>query len=164
MMGLSMTKSPTERVVIVWGRRRRADSKERAPLDPAALAAAQLVREAEAFLSGSLALERARNGIHPADWEWVNLLAHGTQAQLLRLALGPPPPPDTPTCELQWLEAVRFLADEMIKLVTEGRTTLAALQRSVLVPLELELASRNFHTPLPGPTVKTVLARLGSAS
>lgn len=73
------------------------------------------------------------------DWAWLNVLAHGSQDDIRALANGEPPwriSSDTSV----WHEALSFLAEELISQATRQGRALAVLQRSTLVPLELELA------------------------
>lgn len=115
-----------------------------------------LVAECEAILSGRGAeLVRDRGGAVPV-WGWINLLAHGTEDDL-RAAVRDRPDDD-------WIEARGYLAEEIIRLVDAELTTLDALQRNVLVPLELE-AMREERTSLvrPAQVVVQVLAAIDEA-
>lgn len=99
-----------------------------------------LCRDAEAFLTGRLA-ERLAGGAASSvpAWAWTNLLAHGTEADLggaaARVQGG------RVHGERRWRQARSYLAAEVLE---EARSygSLARLQSDVLVPLELDLATR----------------------
>lgn len=102
---------------------------------------AQLVAECEAYLNGTFAELLQEKGRPVPVWAWVNLLAHGDQAALRdvasRLTMADPPgrAPD-------WWRARSFLAGEIVALVDDDQHQLAGLQRVVLIPLEVDLASQ----------------------
>ena len=71
-------------------------------------------------------------------WAWMNLLAHGTARQIGECVFRP----DRPRrAGRSWRVARSYLAFEVLDL-TEVEFTLAELQSSVLIPLELEMAAR----------------------
>ncbi|MGA3222020.1 MAG: hypothetical protein ABSE77_23630 [Acidimicrobiales bacterium] len=121
-------------------------------------AEAELVKDAEAFFAGGLA-ERieSRIGTVPV-WAWTNLLAHGTEDELGSESSRASPPWGDPARE--WRQARSYLATDVLHRA-EVNGSLAEVQRVVLVPLELKLAS----TPevagwSPGRWVMTVEAAL----
>jgi hypothetical protein len=70
-------------------------------------------------------------------WVWFNGLAHGSRDDLAELradAAAQSPAPD-------WAGAVAFLSGEIVHAVDDDPQRLRALQRGVLIPLELRLAS-----------------------
>jgi len=97
-----------------------------------------------AFLLGSLVRYRLDHGEGVAPWEWTNLLAHGSEAALRdELATEHHQRPHAPERDdlATWEAARSYLVFELLDLAgTCGG--LAALQQTVLVPLELELAAR----------------------
>jgi hypothetical protein len=97
-----------------------------------------LVADTHAFLSGHL-VERAQlTGAEVPVWAWTNLLAHGAEPDLrCEISCGPggPAPPS------KWHKARSYLAGEVLR-HAQTWGSLAEVQRAVLVPLELELASR----------------------
>lgn len=99
-----------------------------------------LVGESEAFLIGQLAEQIDRNGERVPVWAWTNLLAHGSAADLETERQVPYIRVNTPG--ERWRAARSYLAEEVSDLA-EGDEPLVEIQRKVLVPLELELASRN---------------------
>jgi hypothetical protein len=124
----------------------------------------QLVAECEAFLAGALADTLAQVDGRVPVWTWMNLLAHGSAADL-RAACVPPPSPVLAGLPGDWRSARTFLAGEVLDLVDTGQTTLAALQREILVPLELDLGSRQAAARWrPGDLVTAVLAALPERS
>ena len=96
-----------------------------------------VVADAAAFLRGGLA-ERWEDelGYAPA-WVWTNRLAHGTEAELRTESEGTRPPGGA--SGERWRRARAFLAGEVLESAARYGS-LAALQRDVLVPLELELS------------------------
>ena len=97
----------------------------------------ELVADGEAFLRGRLVERIESRGERVPAWTWTNLLAHGTMDDLRAEVL---PRRRSATAEGQWRQARSFLAGEV--LVCAGAyTSLSELQRVVLVPLELSLAS-----------------------
>ena len=83
------------------------------------------------------------------DWAWLNVLAHGSQDDIGALAVGEPAwriSSDTSV----WHDALSFLAQELVSQATRRGRAVTELQRSALVPLELELAGR--RGPSMGPT------------
>lgn len=115
-----------------------------------------LVDECEALLSGRGAELVWDRGESVPVWGWVNLLAHGSVDDL-RAATREHPTED-------WIEARSYLAEELLRLVDGGLTSLESLQRDVLVPLELE-AMREEATELvrPAQIVMRVLAAIDAA-
>jgi hypothetical protein len=109
-----------------WGRRRQRD-------------AADLVADAEAFLNGHLVERGDFLGRYIPAWEWTNLLAHGTTQELEAESHGVWSRWDG-TVAVQWRRARTFLAGEVLEYAQE-HGSLAEVQTSVLVPLELDLAS-----------------------
>lgn len=96
----------------------------------------ELVAACEAFLEGRYAEHLERRGLRVPPWAWVNLLAHGTAAELdaARRVLADGEGPGA-----AWRAARAFLAREVLEAAQAAGTDLADLQRRVLVPLELEL-------------------------
>ena len=97
--------------------------------DPEAMV---LVAECEAFLDGRYAELVEGAGAPVPPWAWMNRLAHGTEDELRGEVdrLG----------DLHgWRQTSAYVAAEMLDEVDAGHLTLAALQRDVLVPLELDV-------------------------
>ena len=99
------------------------------PADPGA----DLVEECEAFLAGTYPVWLHRHGVVIPPWAWLNPLAHGTSAELAAVA----GPVDASMAHpITWADVLSTLAAEL----ADDRD-LAARQREVLVPLELQLAA-----------------------
>lgn len=114
---------------------------------------AALAAECEAFLAGHYADHLVREVQIVPAWAWMNLIAHGTEDQIREAA--------TTFVARGWPGASRFLAGELIDLVESGLEPLDELQRSYLVPLELELASLPWTARWsPAQLVAAVLATL----
>ena len=108
-------------------RRRRRDIAESA-----------VVAECAAFLTGKLA-EQLETQRHPVPvWAWTNLLAHGDEALILETISRPFP---HSLLTRNWWMARACLADMVLDMARWSRSLLE-LQESVLIPLELNLASR----------------------
>ena len=103
------------------------------PMSPGRIPAeTALAEECQAFLDGTYAeLAYASDAPVPV-WAWMNLLAHGTEAELrdAARALGEGD---------SWHQARAFLAGEVLEAIGPPHLTLVQLQHDVLVPLELDL-------------------------
>lgn len=102
------------------------------------------VDDCAAFLTGTLAEYRLEHGQMVLPWEWTNLLAHGDEAALHGELAGSreqPGPPDRRDRVATWRAARSYLVAELLSLAATCGP-LADLQRSLLIPLELELAER----------------------
>jgi hypothetical protein len=99
-----------------------------------------LIAGCEAFLAGRYVEYLDSWGWLPPPWVWMNLLAHGTDAELARLAHARP----EVSCgrRLRWEQARRYLAGEVLDAAAR-HGSLEALQTEVLVPLEFELMAED---------------------
>ncbi|HEY7626980.1 MAG TPA: hypothetical protein VH761_07925 [Ilumatobacteraceae bacterium] len=98
----------------------------------------ELVRDCEAFLAGRYVEYVLNRGDHVPTWAWTNLLAHGTVEQLR----SPATTFSVNWIELlqPWLQARAYLAGEILDAAYRDGP-LCRVQRKLLVPLELRLAS-----------------------
>ena len=99
-----------------------------------------LVSECEAFLTGRYAPNLDAEHLPIPAWAWLNTLAHGGPEQITAQTLAL----DVHTWfdpRRAWEEALSYLAHEVLSLVEQGSCTLEEIQRSSLVPVELELAA-----------------------
>ena len=119
--------SGTERSRRAWWRRRAARTPE-----------SEVVADAEALLLGHLVDRLERRGDSVPVWAWTNLLAHGTLAELITESNRSRP--GGAAAHRQWRYARSYLAAEVLDYAKLSRS-LADVQRVVLVPLELKLAS-----------------------
>jgi hypothetical protein len=94
--------------------------------------------ECEAFLGGTLAEYWDDKGMEVPVWTYMNLLAHGDTRRVGECVLRPHWPS---RASRSWHVARSYLAFEVLDL-TDLEFTLADLQASVLIPLELEMAAR----------------------
>ena len=94
--------------------------------------------ESEAFLLGNLVEYRDDKGIKVPVWAWMNRLAHGSALQIGECVIRSDKPR---RIGRSWRVARSYLAFEVLDL-TDLQFTLAELQSSVLIPLELEMAAR----------------------
>ena len=94
--------------------------------------------ECEAFLGGTLAEYWDDRGMAIPVWTYMNLLAHGDARRIGECVLRPDRPRGA---SRSWRVARSYLAYEVLDL-TDLEFTLADLQASVLIPLELEMAAR----------------------
>jgi hypothetical protein len=99
-----------------------------------------LVRECEALLGGDYLTFLDHQDRWTPSWALVNALAHSGPQELARWAAG-----DVPE-ELAgmdpaagWRRLVVFLAEEILSRASAAGVTLDELQRSTLIPLELDL-------------------------
>jgi hypothetical protein len=94
---------------------------------------AELIADCEAFLLGLYVERLESQRVAVPVWGWTNLLAHGNDAALRAAAAVTTHPGGADG----WHAARARLAAELLR-----SGTLAELQRDVLAPLELRLASR----------------------
>ena len=132
---------------------------KRSPEDPVNTLAADLTTECEALLGGRYAEYLCSQGRPAPAWTWVNALAHRSEAELTALAGGDYPPgaacqPDAS----QWPQAVAFLAEDVVSQVRRSGITLEQLQRTRLIPLELELCRNPGRCTDPGQLAGLVMA------
>jgi hypothetical protein len=100
--------------------------------DPAEIG---LVEESQAFLDGRYAELAASSGeTRVPVWAWMNLLAHGTEAELRVTA-------SQLLVTQGWRQARAFVAGEVIDVIDAGLMSLSQVQRDILVPLELDVLS-----------------------
>lgn len=95
----------------------------------------ELVADCEAFLTGRYAERVVERGGTVPVWAWTNLLAHGRETDL-RSEIAKTDGQNSD----RWRAARAYLATELLDGARRGRS-LADVQRTVLVPLELELAA-----------------------
>lgn len=115
----------------MWDRRRVWKNKE-------SPAGAELVADSEAFLMGRLVEVFELRRVYVPTWFWMNMLAHGTDAELQ--AAQTADNGRQPVHDGIWRQARSYLAGEVLA-VSASRGPLARVQQRVLVPLELELAA-----------------------
>jgi hypothetical protein len=119
------------KAAVVWHLRRKYELPSVSP---------DVGNEAEAFLRGTYAEYLEALGRRVPIWAWLNCLAHGTEADLSALAGGGHRWDETATASTGWHRMVSFLAAELLTTARTTDQTISALQREVLVPLELDLA------------------------
>jgi hypothetical protein len=99
------------------------------------------VEDTEAFLSGDFANHSRRCDGAVPGWARLNRFAHG-DLQSVRDARRSFPQGSAAVADGQeetWRKAQRLLADELLAVVGGDPELLAAVQRTALVPLELQL-------------------------
>jgi hypothetical protein len=98
--------------------------------------------EVEAFLAGEyLDYLDSLNRAVPA-WAWLNPLAHGSLEKVRALAVYGRDRRLAPEPRRRWHELVADVAERVLSIVDQGGRPLEAVQRALLVPLELRLAAR----------------------
>jgi hypothetical protein len=103
----------------------------------------ELADECEAFLSGHYAQYLNDDGRPVPEWAWLNVLAHGSEDDIRAFATGGPRLRDA-----TWHHALAFLAQEVLNEAARRGGTVSDLQRSTLVPLELELAATDTRSDM----------------
>jgi len=98
-----------------------------------------MVAECAAFLTGTYAEQLETQGRPVPVWAWTNLLAHGNEDLILKSISQPF---RHRLLARNWWMARAALAD-MVLDITHWSSSLLELQESVLIPLELDLASRS---------------------
>ena len=119
------------------------------------------VADYESFLAGTYAQFLQRHHMPIPHWAWINPLAHRTNEQIVELASQPliartgVQPPGT------WDDATIYLAGVILAAAQTRDQTLAQLQKTTLVPLELTLAQSIQANPrTPAALVATVVEAL----
>jgi len=98
----------------------------------------EVVEDCGAFLLGRYAEELESRSLAVPVWAWTNVLAHGTPRDLRRTA------DDTrfgPVSTREWRAARAYVAAELLESTARDQS-LAETQRQLLIPLELQLATR----------------------
>ena len=120
----------------------------------------ELTVECEELLAGRYAEYLGAHGRGAPPWGWLNVLAHAPEAELSTWASE-----DSPhqrgdlTATKESLQALSFLAEDILRHVASTGVTLAQLQQSTLIPLELELLrGADGYAPNPGQLAGRVLA------
>jgi hypothetical protein len=115
----------------IWYRRRRNKGAE----DPRYVAT-----ECEAFLQGTYVEYLRSTGSIIPGWAWLNVLAHSTEGEIRCLSDSIAPLDDALAHEAQWQSLQCFLAGETLGLASATGRSVAEIQRSILVDVELALA------------------------
>ncbi len=127
--------------------------------DPVVGLAAELTLECESLLAGRYADYLGSHGRRAPPWAWVNALAHCSVPELIALAgddgeSGADDPPGANP----WRRALAFLAEDVLAQVESSGVTLDQLQRTRLIPLELELCRHPDRCTDPGQLAGLVMA------
>jgi len=107
--------------------------------------AKELATQAQDLLAGKSLSWYRRRGVTAPTWALVNLLAHSSYDELVRMAKG-----STSATPGSWDEALCGLASELLRMQMAGGQ-IPDLQRQALVPLELDLLGGT-RTPPTSPT------------
>jgi hypothetical protein len=138
---------------MMWRRHNRSQPSDTFGVDPN-----DVGWECELFLAGRYAQRLHAHHLPIPAWACLNPLAHGTNDDLANLrarnveAVWP----------LQWMNAISFLAGEIMVLIDDDPDLLRELQRDVLVPMELRLASHWLTPVTPAELVRRVRRELPS--
>ena len=132
---------------------------KRTPEDPVVGMAAELTLECESLLAGRYADYLCTRGRWAPPWTWVNALAHRSVPELSTLAGGGGKSvASDPAGANQWRRALAFLAEDVLAQVEVSGVTLDQLQRTRLIPLELELSRNQDRCTDPGQLAGLVMA------
>jgi len=116
----------------MWGPRQRND---RPP------AADGVAGECELFLDGFWVDHEAERRRRVPPWAWVSVLSHSDENRLT--ALAGDERVNVPAELRAWWDAIAFLAGEILDTALGLDWSPERLQRTRLIPLELELAARD---------------------
>jgi hypothetical protein len=117
-------------------------SKRREPAEPDG--GGQVADECEAVLAGRWAEYRLARGRDVPPWAWLNRVAHADE-RALRYAVRVPA---WSRHEMDEWDRMRFcVAQFLVQQAAEKGVTAAALQQSVLVPIELQLFGQEAMPP-----------------
>jgi len=117
-----------------------------------------LLNDCEAVLSGRFVEHLELEGRSVPAWAWLNMLTHGSTEHLRAQR------PSAAVCErwLDWRQARAFLAHEIVETAQHHSVSVGAIQREVLLPLELSLTSSNDAPATPAQLVGLVHEALES--
>lgn len=133
--------------------------RKRTPEDPVVGLAADLTLECESLLAGRYADYLCTHGRWAPPWTWVNALAHRSVLEFNALAGGGGRSVvNDPVGANQWRRALAFLAEDVLAQVELSGVTLDQLQRTRLIPLELELSRNPGRCTDPGQLAGLVMA------
>ena len=119
----------------------------------------ELTAECDAFLRGAYPAALARAHRPAPVWAWTSALAHGSAEDLHDLVRSRHV---HARASGRWALACAYLAGEVLDLA-ERHGPLDRLQAELLIPLELELATRaEVHAWSPGPWVTAVTDALAA--
>jgi hypothetical protein len=132
---------------------------KRTPEDPIVRLAAVLMLECESLLAGRYADYLCTQGRWAPSWTWVNALAHRSVPELTALAGDDGNSVvNDPVGANQWRRALAFLAEDVLAQIQLSGVTLDQLQRTRLIPLELELSRNPDRCTDPGQFAGLVMA------
>jgi hypothetical protein len=124
----------------MWGWRRSRKSGRTGGASPGEIkAGARLVREVEAFLSGSSEQWFFARGEDIPAWAYINKVAHAEPDHLCQLASWAPAEASRCVC---WRDAVAILAKETIEAGESDPSAIRRIQLDGLAALESQLISR----------------------
>ena len=113
--------------------------------------AAETIEEAERLLAGNLLDSPDLNRRNLPAWTLVAVLGHASWEELCRIAAWRPRPGTG-----RWRSTVAFLAGETLD-IAEDENALLRIQRTTLIPLELDLLAGRIKSPTtPGEVVNLV--------
>jgi hypothetical protein len=112
-----------------------------------------LIEECESFLAGAY-VERCEGRGEPVPvWAWMNVLAHGTDAELRAAA-------SNRSGSDEGHQALAFVAGELVDLIDDGALDLETFQREQLVPLELDVIACPATSGWSAPQLASALLRV----
>ena len=98
----------------------------------------EVATDCERFLEGSYLRHLCSTRDQVPHWVWLSTLAHATPDGIVAIATRSSDLEKRPEL-LAWSRALSFLACELIQRSAKSDQTVSELQRSVLVPLELQM-------------------------
>lgn len=133
------------------GRRNRVQSRQGVEAELA-------IEQCDRFLAGHMLDQIDAAGGEYPHWVWLNTLGHASEAELEQLARGMPAIDDT--AEVRRARAMlRVLARDVLECARASTATVAELQRTVVIPIEL----RTLTAPV-APVTLVRLVRSGLAA
>jgi hypothetical protein len=91
------------------------------------------------FLGGQLLEQFSGDLASAPDWVWVSVLAHASEGHLATLASKGPLPQPLSRC--LWDRTLSLLSEMVLHHARHTGAQVAALQREIIVPIELQLGS-----------------------
>jgi hypothetical protein len=101
------------------------------------IAESSIVADCERFLTGQLLGSLSALDRPVPQWVWINTLAHGSEADLERLAGRSAPLQTAPSEGDVWRRSSAFLAARLLERSRQVAVPVHELQRAVILPIEL---------------------------
>jgi hypothetical protein len=115
--------------------------RARRPKSNSTLEESAILKGCEEFLTGQLLEEFSGRREYAPDWVWVNVLAHASEADLVSCAARGDMAKAIDRCSWEWTTSI--VAKMLLNHSVQTTSSVARLQREVVIPIELGLRDRS---------------------